>query len=147
MLPLFHHAVRLRRLPLATLALLSFLGPASHAAATDVLVVTDAHHPVRAARDARIIELDLPARIEAELARALPPDPARATEIAQQRIRQGGAALQRRISNAYQGVADARSLGIATIPAVIVDRRYVIYGETDVARAVARIAAYRKTQP
>jgi len=35
----------------------------------------------------------------------------------------------------------------AKIPAVVVDRRYVVYGEPDVPRAVARIDAYRSTQP
>ena len=40
-----------------------------------------------------------------------------------------------------------KGLGIAKIPAVVVDRRYVVYGEPDVSRAVARINAYRSTQP
>ena len=31
--------------------------------------------------------------------------------------------------------------------AVVVDRRYVVYGEPDVLRAVARINAYRSAQP
>jgi len=48
---------------------------------------------------------------------------------------------------AYQGVADAWGLGIVKIPAVVVDRRYVVYGEPDVARAVARIDAYRSARP
>ena len=54
---------------------------------------------------------------------------------------------KRRIGHAYQGVADAWGLGITKIPAVVVDHRYVVYGEPDVARAVARINAYRSTQP
>jgi len=37
--------------------------------------------------------------------------------------------------------------GIAAIPAVVVDRRYVVYGEPDVARAVARIDAHRSARP
>ena len=65
----------------------------------------------------------------------------------QQRLRDGGQALQRRIGNAYQSVADAWGLGIAKVPSVVVDRRYVVYGEPDVARALARIEAHRKTQP
>ncbi|NQB78478.1 DUF1525 domain-containing protein, partial [Pseudomonas aeruginosa] len=35
----------------------------------------------------------------------------------------------------------------AKIPAVVVDRRYVVYGEPDVSRAVARINAYQSAQP
>ena len=41
----------------------------------------------------------------------------------------------------------AWSLGIAKIPAVVVDRRYVVYGEANVARALARIEEYRRAQP
>ena len=40
------------------------------ASAADVLVVTDSRHPVQSASGARVIELDLPERIEAELAPA-----------------------------------------------------------------------------
>lgn len=121
------------------------LGPSAWA--DDVIVVTDSHHPVQASVGVRVIELDLPARIEAEIATDLPNDPDKATTLVRQRLRDGGDALQRRIGHAYQGVADAWGLGIAKIPAVVVDRRYVVYGEPDVPRAVARINAYRSTQP
>lgn len=117
------------------------------ASAADMLVVTDSRHPVQSPAGARVIELDLPERIEAELAAGLPSDPSRAAVLAQQRLRDGGQTLQRRIGSAYQGVADAWGLGIAKVPAVVVDRRYVVYGEPDVARAVARIEAHRRTQP
>lgn len=115
--------------------------------ADDILVVTDSQHPVQAPDDVRLIELDQPARIKAELGAHLPTDPARATALAQQRLKDGGNALQARLGTAYQGVVDAWSLGVTTIPAVIVDRRYVVYGEPDVAKAVALIEAYRRTQP
>ena len=46
-----------------------------------------------------------------------------------------------------RGVADAWGLGVAKVPAVVVDRRYVIYGEPDVALALSRIARYRREQP
>jgi integrating conjugative element protein (TIGR03757 family) len=125
--------------------LLCLLGQA--ASADDVLVVTDSHHPVQPAAGARVIELDLPERIEAELSAGLPNDPRRAVALVQQRLRDGGQALQRRLASAYQGVAEAWGLGLAKVPAVVVDRRYVVYGESDVAHAVARIEAYRSTQP
>jgi integrating conjugative element protein (TIGR03757 family) len=121
------------------------LGPSAWA--DDVIVVTDSHHPVQTSVGVRIIELDLPARVEAEIATDLPNDPDKATTLVRQRLRDGGDELQRRIGHAYQGVADAWGLGIAKIPAVVVDRRYVVYGEPDVPRAVARIDAYRSTQP
>lgn len=115
--------------------------------ATDVLVITDSRHPVRTMRGERLIELDEAPRIEAELSAALPADPDQATAIARRRLNQGGADLQHRIASAYQGVTDAWSLGITSIPAVVVDRRYVVYGEPDVARAIARIEQHRRTQP
>ncbi len=115
--------------------------------AADVLVITDSHHPVRAMGGEELIELDEAPRIEAELSAALPADPEQATAIAKRRMDQGGVDLQRRIALAYQGATDAWSLGITTIPAVVVDRRYVVYGEPDVARAVARIEQHRRPQP
>jgi len=77
----------------------------------------------------------------------LPADPARSAALVQRRLKDGGNALQTRIGTAYQGVVDAWSLGIITIPAVVVDQRYVVYGEPDVAKAVALIEAHRRTQP
>ena len=117
------------------------------AAAAEVLVITDSGHPVQVAAGTRVIELDLPARIEAELAAGLPTDPTQAAAIVQQRLREGGQDLQRRLGRAYQDVAQAWGLGITKVPAVVVDRRYVVYGESDVARAAARIETYRRTQP
>ena len=117
------------------------------AAAAEVLVITDSGHPVQVAAGTRVIELDLPARIEAELAAGLPTDPTQAAAIVQQRLRDGGQDLQRRLGRAYQDVAQAWGLGITKVPAVVVDRRYVVYGEPDVAHAAARIETYRRTQP
>jgi len=68
--------------------LLCLLG--QDASAADVLVVTDSRHPVQSASGARVIELDLPERIEAELAAGLPADPGRAAALVQQRLRDGG---------------------------------------------------------
>jgi len=124
---------------------LSLYGPV--AVAADVFVVTDSRHPVQAPAGVRVIELDQPARIETELAAQLPADPGKAAVLMRQRLRSGGEALQRRIGHAYQGVVDAWGLGIAKIPAVVVDRRYVVYGEADVTRAVERINAYRSARP
>ena len=117
------------------------------ASAADVLVVTDSRHTVQPLAGVRVVELDLPTRIEAELATALPVDQSQAAAVVQQRLHDGGQDLQRRLGRAYQCVAEAWSLGIAKLPAVVIDRRYVVYGEPDVARAVARIEAYRSAQP
>ncbi|MDH0095731.1 TIGR03757 family integrating conjugative element protein [Pseudomonas sp. GD04158] len=143
-------AQRLCRLPLrpslCTAALCAaLLAPLAQAA--EILVVTDSRHPVQATGGARLIELDQPARIEAELGAHVPADPSRGAAMVQQRLYSGGVELQQRLGAAYQGVVDAWSLGVTTIPAVIVDHRYVVYGEPDVAKAVALIEAHRRTQP
>jgi len=117
------------------------------ASAADVLVVTDSHHPVQSMTGARVIELDLAARIEAELASGLPADPNQAASIAQQRLRDGGEELRHRMGHAYQDMADTWGLGVATLPAVVVDRRYVVYGDPDVARAVAHVETFRQAHP
>ena len=119
---------------------------ASAASAMDIWVITDRQHPVQGTPD-RLIELDVPARIEAELSTDLPSDAQQASLLVQQRLKHGGPALQQRLARAYQDVTDAWSLGITTLPAIVVDQRYVVYGEPDVAKAIARIEAYRRTQP
>ncbi len=125
---------------------IAILALATRTAAAEVWVITDSHHPVLGQADRHLI-LDAATVLEAELADNLPTDPERASVIVQQRLKLGGTDLQRRIGTAYQGVADAWSLGVAKVPAIVVDRRYVVYGETDVARAVPRIDQYRRTQP
>ena len=132
-------------LAVALPAALAVFSPATFAA--DVVVVTDSRHPVKTMGGERLIELDEAHRIEAELSAGLPTDPEQATAIVKRRLKGGGADLQRRIASAYQSVTDAWSLGITSLPAVVVDRRYVVYGESDVARAVARIEQHRRTQP
>ncbi|MEH6499597.1 MAG: TIGR03757 family integrating conjugative element protein [Pseudoalteromonas distincta] len=118
--------------------------PTSHAHAVGLIVVTDSLHPIEAPPGARVIMLDASSRIEAELAAGLSDDAARSAAIVRRRLAGGGDALQYRIAKAYQGVVDAWSLGITTIPAVVVDQRYVMYGEANVSRAMARIEAHRQ---
>ena len=124
---------------------LAVFSPATFAA--DVVVVTDSRPPVKTMGGERLVEVGETPPIEAELSANLPADPERAAAIVRQRLKQGGTDLQRRIGTAYQGVTDAWSLGVTTIPAVVVDQRFVVYGEPDVARAVARIEQHRRTQP
>ena len=145
--PLFNSIPRLRATRMACAGGLVLALCGQVASAADVLVVTDRSHPVQSTSGARVVELDLPERIEAELAAGLPNDPSRAAALVQQRLRDGGPALQHRIGSAYQGVADAWGLGIAKVPAVVVDRRYVVYGEANVERAVARIEQHKREQP
>lgn len=123
------------------------LAATTNVLAADVRVFTDRHHPIDAPANVRVVELDVAARIESALTVDLPSDPAQAAAIVEERLKDGGAALQRRLAEAYQGVTDAWSLSVKKIPAVVVDRRYVVYGETDVARALARIEEYRRKEP
>lgn len=123
------------------------LAPSISAAAAEIWVITDRQHRVEITPGARVIELDAPARIKSELAANVPSsDPAQTSLIVRQRLKQGGTQLQQRFAKAYQDVIDAWSLGVTKTPAVIVDRRYVIYGETNVARAVEHIETYRSTE-
>lgn len=115
--------------------------------AAEVTVFTDRSVRLKSADNANVVHLDAARKIEAGLAADLPADPRRAQTIVQDRLKQGGDRLQRNLALAYQGVADAWSLSVSTVPAVVVDRRYVIYGEPDVARAVARIEEYRRAHP
>lgn len=135
----------LRQCPRIAALCAALLGTLAQAA--DILVVTDSRHPVQAASGIRLIGLDHPARLQAELGAHLPADPSRGAALVQQRLKSGGLELQQRLGAAYQGIVDAWSLGVTTIPAVIVDHRYVVYGEPDVAKAVALIEAHRRTQP
>lgn len=117
----------------------------STAIAADVWIVTDQQHPVRAIPHARIIELDAPTRIEAALSQGLPINPQEAVAAVRERLR--SRAITEQLATAYQGVTDAWRVGITTIPAIVIDQRYVIYGDADAAHAVARIQAYREAHP
>uniref|UniRef100_UPI0038B3A61E TIGR03757 family integrating conjugative element protein n=1 Tax=Collimonas silvisoli TaxID=2825884 RepID=UPI0038B3A61E len=128
-------------------ALLPLLLVAQAACAADVLVVTARPHVVQVPAGVRVIDLDAAERIETEITAGLPKEPERAEALIRQRLTHGGAALQQRLATAHQGVVDAWSLGVQKVPAVVVDKRYVVYGETDVARAVARIAQHRERRP
>lgn len=135
----------LRRYAATILAALACSGMA---VAQEVWVFTESGRPLRGTHaPARTVELDAAQRIETELAAGLPGDPQQAEPIARRRLQGGGIAFQRRLQTAYQGITDAWSLGITTLPAVLVDQRYVVYGEADLDKALARIAQYRRERP
>ncbi|QTB44277.1 TIGR03757 family integrating conjugative element protein [Burkholderia pseudomallei] len=140
-LPVLPHPTR----PALALLFVTMLGCASAAHATDIWIVTDQQHPVRELAHARVIELDAPTRINASLSRDLPTNPGEAA--AEVRARLATNAIAQQLDDAYQDVTDAWRAGVAKIPAVVVDQRYVIYGDADVSHAVARIQAYREAHP
>jgi integrating conjugative element protein (TIGR03757 family) len=118
---------------------------ASLAQGTDIWIVTDHRHPVHELAHARVIDLDAPTQIEATLSRGLPATPSEAAAEVRERL--GNPAVTQQLTAAYQGVADAWRIGVTKIPAVVVDQRYVVYGDPDIAHAMTRIQAYRETHP
>lgn len=117
------------------------------AALAEALVYTDKAHTVSAAIDARVVLLDRQHHLETDLSRDLPPDPQLAAAIIHGRLSSpSGKRLQSDLTKAQQDITDAWSLGIEKIPAVVVDRRYVVYGEPDVAKALEMINRAR-SQP
>ncbi|KTT00718.1 hypothetical protein NS376_14810 [Pseudomonas oryzihabitans] len=112
----------------------------------DVLAISNAAHPLTNVAGARVVLLDAPERLEQQLSEGLPANPQQAAAIMQQRMRSASAQqLGRDLARAHQDVADAWSLGVTKLPAVVVDRQYVVYGQPDVAAAVASIERFRST--
>lgn len=110
-------------------------------------IVTDHSHPVNAPAGVRVILLDEQQRLEEQLSRALPSDPRQAAAAAQRFLTTPeGKSLQSDLARAQQGVVDARSTGVEKIPAVVVDRKYVVYGELDVPAATRLIDRARGMQ-
>ena len=112
--------------------------------AMEVRVYTDGSHPVSVPRSVRLICLDEPARLQRELSEGLPTDPAEATRAVSERLHAEGSEFGHRLSFAYQDMVEAWNLGILKLPAVVVDGRYVVYGDTDVAHALSLIERYRE---
>lgn len=119
----------------------ALIQPLAHA---ETWVITDRNHPVQVPSGARLILLDDSERLETKLSEGLPADPQRAAAIMQQRLRSNDAQrLQQDLVAAQQNLVDAWTLGVTKIPAVVVDRKYVVYGETDVGSATRSIARWK----
>ncbi len=138
---------RFRILP-SGLVILTWLLAAQQVAASEFWIITDSRNPVTGQQSAaRIIRIDAAQQIEEELAARLPTDPQHAVTEARAFLERGGSTQQQRMLEAYQGVVDAWSLGVTKIPAVVVDKRYVVYGEPSLDKALERIARHRGEQP
>lgn len=107
----------------------------------DTLIITDNNNPTQPTPDSKTILLDQPSALESSLSTDLPSDPHQAQAIAQQRLTPE---LTAQITQAHQDVVTAWSLGVTKIPAVVVDQKYVVYGEPDVQRALTLIARHRE---
>ncbi|WP_313464124.1 TIGR03757 family integrating conjugative element protein [Pseudomonas nitroreducens] len=112
-------------------------------------VITDSAHPVTlpAGAGIRLIQLDEQQRLEEQLSRLLPANPQQAAAAAQ-KILNGpeGTRIQRDLLEAQQGVTDAWSVGVEKLPAVVVDRKYVVYGQPNVALALQAIEHSRSVR-
>lgn len=78
--------------------------------------------------------------LEAQLSQGLPTTESEATRVARERMQRLGNQVQARAANAAQGMALAAQYGIDRIPAVVIDGRAIVYGVTDVQKAVAAYA-------
>ncbi|WP_110186023.1 TIGR03757 family integrating conjugative element protein [Pokkaliibacter plantistimulans] len=88
----------------------------------------------------RVAYLDEPARLEQSFSANLPQSPEQAAVVVQQRLAgPAGQQFQQQLQAAYAGVVRAHELKVLKVPAVVVGGRYVVYGQTDVALAVAQI--------
>ncbi|KPW91528.1 MULTISPECIES: TIGR03757 family integrating conjugative element protein [Pseudomonas syringae group] len=107
-------------------------------------IVTDRNHPVQTPAHVRLILLDESERLEAKLSEGLPANQQQAISIMQQRLKSSDAQrLQRELALAQQDLVDAWSIGVTKVPAVVVDRKFVVYGETNARAAEYRIAQWR----
>lgn len=89
--------------------------------------------------NATVVELDALAGLDELFSLQLPGDPDMANAIALERMQSDGwPEMHERYEKAAMAVARAWVLGIEKIPAVVIDG-HVVYGETDVATAVAVI--------
>lgn len=126
-------------LPLFVVAL------ASGTVHAETWAVTDSAHPLTAVpAGVRVIKLDDQQRIEAQLSQKLPPNPHQAALAARHLMSTpAGAALMQELAVAQQGAADAWSVGVKKVPAVVIDRQYVVYGQPDVKAAMQTITQAR----
>jgi len=121
------------------------LMPATFALAEPLRVFTDHAHPLQLAdfTDTQVIYLDGVKTLEAALSEGLSAHPEQAEQQALALLHSArGQQLQAQLQSAYAGLAQAWHLGITHLPAVVMDG-YVVYGETNIARAVQRIDAFK----
>jgi integrating conjugative element protein (TIGR03757 family) len=110
-------------------------------------VVSDQQHPVSAGPNVRIIRLDAPMRLQPQIGKGLSANAQDAAARIKRRLEASNAQLHRKLASSYQDVIDAWRVGVQKIPAVVIDQRYVVYGEPNVARAVSTIEQYRRLHP
>jgi integrating conjugative element protein (TIGR03757 family) len=113
-------------------------------AIAETILITTTQYPIATTKNIRTITLDLPDILESEISANLPANPAEAQVVSTQRLTPD---LTAQITQAHQNVTDAWSMGVTKVPAIIVDRKYLVYGEANVQRALDRIDEYRRKEP
>lgn len=133
--------MNLQRIDIAALALAALLfvalfSPTAWAAGGRIEIFTIAGVPVtHVPASATVVELDLPARLDHRLSMGMPNDKEAAIQMVKQRIGE----LKDDYGRAYRGLLRAWRLGVKKVPAVVVGGQYVIYGQPNVATALAAI--------
>ncbi|WP_078235895.1 TIGR03757 family integrating conjugative element protein [Haemophilus paracuniculus] len=111
---------------------------------TKVVVYTTSNYPLEQKGFAdQIYFLDEVEKLEEAFGKALSENPATAEKQAQALLQsEQGKQFQARLQQAYQGIADGWRNGVMKVPAVVFypenAEPLVIYGETNVAKAVQR---------
>lgn len=96
--------------------------------------------------DLQLFELDAPAELAARLSAGLPVDPAKAQQMARQRLQAlGKERLDAQIREAYGGLLQAVAYELDRYPAIVFDEgRGVVYGVTDLTQALAHYRRWRE---
>ncbi|WP_404360463.1 TIGR03757 family integrating conjugative element protein [Methylotuvimicrobium sp. KM1] len=99
--------------------------------------------------EVKIYNLDDAERLTANLAIGLPPDQEQAKAALERRFKeQGMEAVQKHFMQAFQGRIVGVQYGISRYPAIVFDHgRAVVYGVTDLNRAVAIYREWRRNNP
>lgn len=112
--------------------------------AQSIQAFTTRDHPLTNAGGVPVVYLDRHEVVEERFSELLPDDPQEALKAANLLIGSPQwQMLQHQLSTAYSDLVVAWRLGIARVPAVVVDDQYVVYGQTDVQAAIERISAFR----
>lgn len=83
-----------------------------------------------------IYDLSARKRLEADLSRGLPGDPALAQVMVRERVLRLSEPMKQALIDAHQGELNARQYQIRQVPAVVFDGRYLVYGTTDLTEAL-----------
>ncbi|WP_445375461.1 TIGR03757 family integrating conjugative element protein [Photorhabdus tasmaniensis] len=127
--------------------LFPLLMPVSVFAST--VIYTDTSHPPRNAdQRVRVVYLDGAEQLQAQRFGQLSADPPRAVKQARQILQSPlWHQQEQHISQAYQGLLNAWTLGLEKFPAVVFDDNYVVYGTSDMKQAWLLWDTYQQENP